>query len=51
MVAQIAALEGIKLLSGLGEAQTDTLIHVDSLSMNMRKIKVQRKPNCKHCSE
>lgn len=49
MIAQIAALEGIKLLSGLGEAQTDTLIHVDSLSMNMRKIKVQRNPNCRHC--
>ena len=47
--AQIATLEGIKLLTGMGEAQTDTLIHVDSLSMNMRKIKVRRNPNCQHC--
>ena len=50
MVAQIAALEGIKMLTGLGESQTDKLIHVDAMSMNMRKIKVRRNPQCKCCS-
>ncbi len=49
MIAQISALEGIKMLTGLGSAQTDTLIHVDSLSMDMRKIKVKRNPNCRYC--
>ena len=49
MMAQIAALEGIKMLTGLGESQVDKLIHVDALTMNMRKIKVRRNPHCKHC--
>ena len=51
MVAQIAALEGIKMLTGLGEAQTDRLIHVDALTMNMRKINVKKNSNCNCCSK
>lgn len=50
MIAQISALEGIKMLTGLGNAQTDTLIHVDSLNMDMRKINVKRNPKCNCCS-
>ncbi len=51
MVAQIAALEGIKLLTGMGEAQTDTLVHISAESMDIRKIKVQRNPNCECCQK
>ena len=50
MVAQVAALEGIKMITGMGAAQTDTLIHIDALTMNLRKIAVQRNPNCPYCS-
>lgn len=50
MIAQISALEGIKMLTSLGVAQTDTLIHVDSMNMDMRKFNVKRNPNCPCCS-
>jgi len=50
MIAQIAVLEGIKLLTGYAPAQTDTLIHVDTTTMEMNKIKVARDPSCPHCS-
>ena len=49
MVAQMAALEGIKMLANLGEPQVNTLIHVDSLGMNMRKISLARNPGCPLC--
>lgn len=50
MVAQIAALEGIKLLTGFSPAHTDRLIHIDATSMRMRQLKLRRNPNCPHCS-
>lgn len=50
MIAQIGVLEGLKLLTGYAPAQTDTLIHMDTATMDLRKIQVQRNPDCPHCS-
>jgi molybdopterin/thiamine biosynthesis adenylyltransferase len=50
LVAQIGALEGIKLLSGYAPALTNTLMHIDTTTMDLRKISVQRNSNCSHCS-
>lgn len=50
LVAQIAVLEGIKLLTGFAPASTDHLIHIDTSSMRMRKLLIPRNPSCPHCS-
>lgn len=50
LIAQIGVLEGLKLLTNYAPALTDTLIHVETTSMDLRKILVTRNPNCPHCS-
>jgi len=50
MVAQIAALEGIKLVTGFAEPALDHLIHVDTIAMRMKRVKLLRDPDCPHCS-
>jgi molybdopterin/thiamine biosynthesis adenylyltransferase len=49
MIAQIAALEGIKLLTDFAPAHTDHLIHLDTHAMRMSRIRVRRNPACSHC--
>lgn len=49
LVAQVAALEGIKLLTGFAPAHTDRLISIDAESMRMRNVKVKRRSDCPHC--
>lgn len=51
LIAQIGALEGIKLLTGLAPAQTDRLIHYSASSTELRKINVARNPSCPHCGQ
>ncbi|MFT6594453.1 MAG: hypothetical protein ACJAT3_000415 [Akkermansiaceae bacterium] len=50
MVAQVAVLEGLKLLTRFAEPALDRLIHVDTLAMRMKKVRVLRDPSCPHCS-
>ncbi|MEN8849437.1 MAG: HesA/MoeB/ThiF family protein [Akkermansiaceae bacterium] len=50
MVAQIAVLEGIKLLTRFAEPTLDRLIHIDTLEMRMKKVRVLRDRSCPHCS-
>lgn len=50
MVAQIAVLEGIKLLTRFAEPSLDHLIHVDTLAMRMKKVRLHRDLTCSHCS-
>ena len=45
LIAQIGVLEGLKLLTNYAPALTDTLIHVETTSMDLRKILVTRNPN------
>lgn len=50
MVAQIAALEGIKLATGFAEPALDHLIHVDKVAMRMKRVELLRDPDCRHWS-
>ena len=51
LVAQIAALEGIKLLTGYAPAHTGVLLHVDTLTMRLKHLKILRDPECPHCGQ
>ncbi|MDG2126122.1 MAG: HesA/MoeB/ThiF family protein [Verrucomicrobiales bacterium] len=50
LVAQIAALEGIKLLTNFSPPHAGTLIHIDAATMRMNKLNLRRNPDCTHCS-
>jgi len=51
MVAQIAVLEGMKLVTDFAEPALDHLIHIDTLAMRMKKVKLSRDPHCPHCGD
>jgi molybdopterin/thiamine biosynthesis adenylyltransferase len=51
MIAQMGALEGIKLLTDMAPAQTNTLIHYAARDAELRKFKITRNPKCPHCSQ
>jgi molybdopterin/thiamine biosynthesis adenylyltransferase len=48
-MANLAALEGIKLLAGFGELLTSKLLIFDARSMSFRKIGIHRRPGCAVC--
>ncbi|MEN8678825.1 MAG: HesA/MoeB/ThiF family protein [Akkermansiaceae bacterium] len=50
MVAQIAVLEGIKLLTRFSNPALDQMIHIDAQRMRMKKVRLVRDPACDHCS-
>ncbi|WP_448584352.1 molybdopterin-synthase adenylyltransferase MoeB [Thermocrinis sp.] len=47
----IQATEAIKLLLGIGEPLVGKLLIMDALSMEFRKVKLRKDPNCPLCSE
>ncbi|MEM7147263.1 MAG: HesA/MoeB/ThiF family protein [Verrucomicrobiota bacterium] len=49
MVGNIGALEGIKLITGVGEVNLGKMIYVDAATMTMRKISVERREGCEVC--
>ena len=50
LVAQIGALEGIKLLAGFGQVALGEMIAVDAASMSIDKIRLApRRENCQVC--
>lgn len=50
LAANIGAMEGIKALTGLAEAQYGKMIHFDTATMNFQKISLQRNPECTICA-
>ena len=50
LVANIAVLEGIKLLTGIGVVNRGQMIHIDTATMNLRKIALSRRADCSICS-
>ena len=48
-IANLAALEGIKLIAGFGELLTGTLLLFDGRTMDFRKVVIQRRPGCSVC--
>ena len=49
MVGNMAVLEGIKLLTGVGQASLNTMIHIDTRTMSLRKIAISRRTHCHVC--
>jgi molybdopterin-synthase adenylyltransferase len=49
MLGAIQATEAIKFLIGKGDLLTDALLTVDTLSMEFRKVRVQKKVGCPAC--
>jgi molybdopterin/thiamine biosynthesis adenylyltransferase len=49
LAAQIAAMEGIKLLAGMGPALAGTLLYYDTGSMIFQRIPIRRRPDCPVC--
>jgi sulfur-carrier protein adenylyltransferase/sulfurtransferase len=50
-IGAIQVTEAIKLLTGVGDALLGSLMVYDALSMEYRKIKVRKDPNCAVCGE
>ena len=51
MAAANAAVEGIKVLTGIGETLAGNILYYDSRDMNFQKIPTMRRPNCPVCGE
>ena len=49
MMGSLQALEAIKELLGIGESLSGSLLIVDALSMNIRKITLPKDPHCSVC--
>lgn len=49
LVGNIGALEGIKLISGLSPVHAGQIIYLDTLNLDVRKIRTQRNPDCPVC--
>jgi len=50
IIGSIQAIEGIKLLLGLGDSLAGRLLTYDSLETSFRTFNVRRDPNCPACS-
>ncbi len=49
LAANLAAMEGIKLLAGFGEVALNRLIYFDTAMMRFQQIRIQRNPDCAIC--
>lgn len=49
MLGSMQALEVIKELLAIGSSLSGSLVIIDALTMNIRKIKLKRDPSCKFC--
>ncbi|GKU84572.1 HesA/MoeB/ThiF family protein [Niallia sp. NCCP-28] len=47
----MAALEAIKILTGIGEPYYNKLYHFDSLNFQSAAFSLKRNPSCKHCAD
>jgi molybdopterin-synthase adenylyltransferase len=48
-VANLAAMEGIKLIAGFGQLLAGTMLLYDTRTMDFRKITLRRDPDCPVC--
>lgn len=49
LIGNIGALEGIKLLTGIGELNLNRMIYFDATTMQIRKIALKKNPDCAVC--
>jgi len=47
--AAVAALEGIKIFTGIGPSLAGALLYYDGSNMSFQRIPVARRPNCPAC--
>jgi adenylyltransferase/sulfurtransferase len=50
MIASIQSLEAIKIVLGMEGLLTNTLLHVNGLDMSVKKIGLEKDPDCERCS-
>jgi len=51
VVGTLQATEAIKYLLGIGDLLTGTLLTYNALTMEFRKVRLSRNPNCLLCGE
>jgi len=49
LIANIGAMEGIKLISGMPGVNLNQMIYFDASTMQIRKIALKKNPDCKVC--
>jgi molybdopterin/thiamine biosynthesis adenylyltransferase len=50
IVGSIQALEGIKLLAGVGEPLLDTILQIDGATLDFTRVSTERDPGCPACA-
>jgi molybdopterin/thiamine biosynthesis adenylyltransferase len=51
LIASVQATETVKLLLGIGEGLIGSLLFVDTLTMEFRRVKYRRDPHCPVCGD
>lgn len=51
VVGSIQALEGLKLLTGVGEPLTDAILQIEGASMAFTRVATERRPDCPACAQ
>ena len=51
VIGSLQATEAIKYLLGIGDLLTDTLLTYNALTMDFRKVRLNRNLNCRLCGE
>jgi molybdopterin/thiamine biosynthesis adenylyltransferase len=51
LIASVQAIETVKLLLGIGEGLVGTLLFVDAATMECRRVKYRRDPQCPVCGD
>lgn len=49
LAANIGVLEGIKLVTGLGQVNVGQMIHFEASAMSLQKVVLKRDPGCRVC--
>jgi molybdopterin/thiamine biosynthesis adenylyltransferase len=49
LIGNLAVMEGIKLLTGVGTPCLHRILHIDTLKMRLRHIEIVRRTDCKIC--
>jgi adenylyltransferase/sulfurtransferase len=50
VIGSLQALEGLKLLTGVGEPLTDAILQLDGATMAFTRVATQRRPDCPACA-
>jgi molybdopterin/thiamine biosynthesis adenylyltransferase len=51
LAAAVAAMEGIKLVTGVGTTLAGTLLYYDTGGMTFQRIPIRRRPDCPVCGK